>query len=512
MADATQYYQQALTAEADGRRSDAIRLLSRAVEANNDYLDAWVKLAELMPDGDDKYDVLEQIIALDPDNPFALGEWDRLERNDPQPQSRQQARKSNADEVVPGITRGEARIVSIGLGLYTGVMILLTILVIAIARTREDQSDAQTAAMIQQQTEFVQRLAQNRTATADMLLNTQIVVQQTAASTQTAAALQTLTPITRTPTPDTRTATPTPQLLRVAPAVPADADISGQVLTWAGINSQSPTFLPMRLYDFGVPQPVRNATRFTNFFVQNIHSDVDRTRLVGRVIDLREREEAFFTITEQTLIDPPLDLTTIWGDTALDPAEPVLAADGTAMVFVATAANRTREVFWYVFETQELTQLTDDGNDYLEAAIASDSTQVVAVQQGIAGADLIAIDLVDPRYPIRSLTRDGGQRIEGHPRFAHDNQQLVYTVASPINPDNRNIFTLDLQTFVATALIEGESDEAFPAFSPDDRYIAYSSNANGVYNVFIYDRTDDTRYQLTAQNLEPIYVASWVQR
>ena len=54
------------------------------------------------------------------------------------------------------------------------------------------------------------------------------------------------------------------------------------------------------------------------------------------------------------------------------------------------------------------------------------------------------------------------------------------------------------------------ADDIYPVFSPDGRYIAFSSNrgSSGSYDIFVYDQQTENLFQLT-DTREDEYIGGW---
>jgi Tol biopolymer transport system component len=53
-------------------------------------------------------------------------------------------------------------------------------------------------------------------------------------------------------------------------------------------------------------------------------------------------------------------------------------------------------------------------------------------------------------------------------------------------------------------------DDILPVYSPDGRFIAFSSNRSGMrYNIYIYDKSNGKLYQLT-NGRDDFFIGGWL--
>jgi Tol biopolymer transport system component len=162
------------------------------------------------------------------------------------------------------------------------------------------------------------------------------------------------------------------------------------------------------------------------------------------------------------------------------------------------------------FLNEQLTQLTNDGANYVSAAVSLTGTKIVAVREVSGGVDLMLLDRenVGEGQVARSivLTDNRGEVLEGDVEFATDGTRIIYSAATNGNGD---IMMMDMTTYNISPVITSEANEIYPHYSPDNRYIVYSANPTGVFNLFVLDTIALQTYQLTEQTREPVYAAGW---
>ncbi len=165
------------------------------------------------------------------------------------------------------------------------------------------------------------------------------------------------------------------------------------------------------------------------------------------------------------------------GNPERDILHPRISGDGTRVVAAVRGRNRST-VVWWDLETQTTTSLTvdEDRNQVLPHWSPDDRRIVVNTNPtGAAG-------LFDPMLWVADV--DGGRwtrLFEGwDARFTRDGSRLVFVTSE-----------LDIAVGAAdgsgvpTKILASELEEREPELSPDNRLLAYWTNARGVWNVVL---------------------------
>lgn len=491
--------QRALQTLESGDLDEAGDLLRQAIEADSSNVEAWEQLAKILPEGHEKRIALSTILQLDPDNEYAQAETQRAEE-EAKPQKR------DDEDIVPGITRREARMVALGLGAFT-LIFCGVIFAIVIARSSQRAAAAAEAqqavlnitrtreALDEQETQIALELteeAQNATATAFAITS----------PTPTASE----TPDLPTPIPDTPT--PTEVTFRVAEAPPP---LPGQIYVWGGTNPQSDRFLNISR----VPAAGGSPSRLNSDLVRNPTVGVAGEQMVYELFDSLSGSWTLHSINAANTQIPGRDLNNLWAGQGVTEAQaPKLSADGRFLTFVGRSSRSDSfEVFLLDLQTDELRQITSDNADYSTPAVSPDGSLVIAARDDGTGVDLVLIQARQDGFPQTPLTSDGYDISETSPAFSPDGAQVVYSAASFSTPDDADLYILRLTgTRAAGGPVVTTSDsETFPAFSPDGRYLVYSANAAGVFNVFVHDISSGQTYQVTEESSD-YYVAGWANR
>ncbi len=143
-------------------------------------------------------------------------------------------------------------------------------------------------------------------------------------------------------------------------------------------------------------------------------------------------------------------------------------------------------------QTKRFRRLTKNAHLF-SAASSPDRTCFAAVQRNGMWTELVVLD-AEGQNP-RTLVSKPGLLFEA-PTFSPDGKTLACAVKSGKNADIAlvDIGTGDMRTLFASDAFEDND----PCFSSDGRWVLFSSNRSGMWNIFGWDRDRKTLYQLTS--------------
>ena len=126
-------------------------------------------------------------------------------------------------------------------------------------------------------------------------------------------------------------------------------------------------------------------------------------------------------------------------------------------------------------------------------AVFSASHNGVLAYQASSGGELSRLVWIDREGKRLDVIASGGSY--NHPRLSNDGSRVVYTVTDP-QSSNVDIWTHDLTRRVSSPLTFGPGVNISPVWSPDDRWIVFSSNRNGIHELYRKDTSGNGQDEL----------------
>jgi hypothetical protein len=489
---------QAVELARGGDRQEARRLVEEVLQDDEENARAWLLLARLTDNVDEKRMALTTVLQLSPGNQRAQEMLDQLETEI----------ETDDPEIMPGITRRVFHRIVLGVG-ATVIVLVVIVLVIVISNARERSERARQETAIAAD---ATRIAAQATQAAEETL----VVAQAATETQMAIVSPTPTPSpTRAgPTlPPTATGQPT---ATPSPTLAPLTDISGRIIGWSGRDLQNIGFLPIVMYS--VPELGGSPRRIGDRVGRNPSMAPNGTNIVyTRYMPLIQGFHLEIMESDGDVSQSFLDIA-LAHEVFEDSQTPQFSADGSRFVFSALALDTlTTEIYMMIVDPAEegppVRRITADQANYTYPALSPDGRRLVAVrdnpQSENPGPDLVFVDL-NTGAP-SPLTTDRYDRVEIAPRWSPDGTLIAYA-AAPQGSNRRDIYVIraDAAGGSGLQLIDSEFDDVYPVFSPDQRHLAFASNrGGGNYDIYVYDLQAQELRQLTASP-EDDFPGDWI--
>lgn len=482
-----------------GRRAEAREKFQRVVDLDENNEKGWFWLASVVDTDEERRICLANVLHINPNNDRARKALDAL--------NSKQKEQVASEEVMPGITRRQLTLIAGGGGLIIVVLLVVLVLVTANNSRQTAEATAQFVAGVQTNTAQVV----NATGTSEAATATQQALA-TPTPTETAVPNVATLPPTWTPTPEA-TIPPT------AEALPLPVGVSGILSAASGRDLRNDNMLPIGFFNFDA-----------GFNFQRIGTDL------GNDVRLYPTgQRIVYTRYDSLLFDSTLSAVNLNGTQAesvpdrwlgagiLSPLQPDYSPDGLSIAFVGSPQEAPNTAQIFVLSLQELPpganrsmavrNLTNDGHDYSYPSFSPDGTRIVAVRNdstGGTGIDLVVIDVATGgKIPV---TSNQNSEIETMPRWSPDGTQIVYSVANAANPNNNDIFITRADGGGSpTFLVREPSNELYPVVSPNGRFLAFSSDRNGNWDIYVLDINTQTLYQLTNSPDEEDYPGDWWQ-
>lgn len=489
---------QGIEAAREGKKAEAREFLEQVIELDDKNEKAWFWLASVVTTDEERRVALSNVLFINPGNERAQALMDKL-------QAKERKQKGDA-EVIPGISRRTLLTVA---GIGGGIIAVLVLILVLVTGNQAAQTAAATAAVV----------AVQQTGTQSI-----VFAEATAVSgTETAVALASPTP-TPSNTPDRPTLPPefTPTTIPTAGAsptpLPPPPGVSGVIAAWSGVDTALRLFLPIGIFPAagGAFQPVG--------------SDV------GRYIDISpDGTKILYTRFYQTTQDWALEETTLTGQQPRQVTQglPVFKSQmgsycqaANLIAFVALPTDTTDvdftgqrasayQLYTLNVDTNELRRLSNDLAIYSYPVFSPDCAQIAVIKNDSAGAAPGSdIYLVDSATLAQSpVTNDQGRFIESGLKWSRDGSQLIYSAAAENEPGNNDIILRNLNDLTGTPIVPipdpNNANDLYPVFSPDARYVVFSSNRlNGYYDLYVFDMVGQSLYQLSADQAED-YAGAW---
>ncbi|MCI0352327.1 MAG: hypothetical protein L0Z53_23155, partial [Acidobacteriales bacterium] len=155
--------------------------------------------------------------------------------------------------------------------------------------------------------------------------------------------------------------------------------------------------------------------------------------------------------------------------------------------------------------------LTNDNVNYSYPSFSPDGSRILAVRNdsaGGTGTDIVVIDVGSGgKIPV---TGDQDTFVETMPRWSPDGTQVVYSVAPRTEPNNNDIFITRADGGGAPIfLVRSPANDLYPVVSRDGRFLAFSSDRNGNWDIYILNVESGELSQLTNTPNEEDYPGDW---
>jgi Tol biopolymer transport system component len=188
------------------------------------------------------------------------------------------------------------------------------------------------------------------------------------------------------------------------------------------------------------------------------------------------------------------------------------------VVFVAhTETRQTPQVFLLNLNPPQgaspLQQLTDNESIYSDPVLSPDGTEVIAVRSdpnaAVPTVDLVSIDVASKaQIPV---TNDGASYKESSPFYTRTGIQVLFAAEPSNQPGNADIYLRNADGSGSARLFyQTPANDIYPVLSPDGRYLAFASNGDGTYEIYIYDTSTEALTQLTNSS-DDFYPGDWWQ-
>ncbi len=485
----------AIEAAREGKKAEAKELFQQVVDQDDKNEKAWMWLASVVETDEERRVCLSNVLFINPNNERAQEAMAKLDMRS------QQAKQD--EEVMPGISRRQLLIFGGG---GIGIIVLILVIFLVLTGSRNAQNADAT------------RIISDGYATGTAILA--MAATESANGTATLLAISTATDL---PTATNSRATlppvldlvtPTAEPLPTGTALPYPSGLSGRIIGWSGRDVTQTGYLPIVAYnltDKAAVLPLSNAQG------RNADMSVDGQRVI---YTRYYSSTTFDTGIEQIGIDGT-------GVTSLTIDQPVVKAQMPSycptqnqVVFVGLPSEFQgdpgstvfpSQVFVFNIDAKQLFRLTNDKASYTYPVYSPDCSRIAVIRTETgganAGSDVYVIDTASLAQT--ALTNDGAAYTESSPHWSPDGIQLTYSAFPKDAPTNSDIILRRADpSSTPLVVVKDLANDLFPVFSPDGKYIAFSSNRGGYYDLYVLEQETSTIYQLT-NTVDEDYPGAW---
>ena len=154
--------------------------------------------------------------------------------------------------------------------------------------------------------------------------------------------------------------------------------------------------------------------------------------------------------------------------------------------------SQLSDIYVVDLATQDETRLTK-GLRAQNPSLSSDGKQLAFVVGSDGTMNIAVSDTLGEHVRLLTQYKNGEQVYL--PKWSPDNQTIVFGYSLR---DGQDVATVDVQSEHVQFVANNDSiDERTPVFSPDGKYIYYSSDESGIFNIYRYDVQTKTTNQMT---------------
>ena len=488
-----------------GNKTKARQALEQVVSLDQYSEKGWFWLASVVETNEEKRTCLGNVIVINPDNQRARRMLEQLESGAGSPQPEAPALVD--DRAALGMDGSSRSPVIIAGGLALLALIAIIAIVVVVMGGGDDDDDGNTSGVIANNTLAAPQTSGGTDPTPappsgdqnDALL---------AIPSSTPSQTPTGRPPTWTPIPSATTAPEIPPTM--FPAAPAS--VSGQIIMRAGSVPGDTANQPIVIIKPDGSSRRTIANEGNRGHAPSLSPDGTRYAYVKYAPGTRE---LLLQIDNLQGTDP-LPASTYWANNPLLPGQdmPNWSPDGEKLALVAVGMGAAyADLYMLELDNRSgdpdaLTRLTEDNAIESWPAFAPDNERIVYVadltQLSLdGGPELRTIEIASGT--ITDLTSNGQALLESAPDWSPNGTTIVFHAHDAADPSgDTDIYTIPASGGEPTKLFDSDASDIQPRYSPDGRYIVFSSNRGGTWDVFIYEIASKTIYQVTNERVTNI--------
>ncbi len=165
----------------------------------------------------------------------------------------------------------------------------------------------------------------------------------------------------------------------------------------------------------------------------------------------------------------------------------------TKNLMFTSSRNKQRDIYLMNVNDGSTRRLTSDPFREVSPSVSVDGVWVTwaKLSEGLTASQLFVAD----GRAMKATPLSSGNFFDISPSWHPNSQEIIFASdrstaaapAAPVKPKNFDLYEVNRTGACLKRLTESESDEIFPAFSPDGRKVAFSSNNSGTYQIYLME-------------------------
>jgi hypothetical protein len=155
--------------------------------------------------------------------------------------------------------------------------------------------------------------------------------------------------------------------------------------------------------------------------------------------------------------------------------------------------NLYQDLYSFGIKERKTRRLTN-GLRVKDADLSPDGRRFALVKVGPGGQGLALLNSGGEKTTVRTVESFSGMRVSG-PRWSPDSRRIVFSVKD--RKGNSAIMLHDAEAESTAVLLKDGYDNIHPTWSPNGRFVIFSSDRTGVFNLYAHSIQEGKTYQVT---------------
>jgi Tol biopolymer transport system component len=165
-----------------------------------------------------------------------------------------------------------------------------------------------------------------------------------------------------------------------------------------------------------------------------------------------------------------------------------LATKSHQIIFTSSR-NKQRDIYLLNVSDGNIRRVTNDPFREVSPSVSQDGQSIVwsRLSEGLTAAQLFIAD----GRTMKATPMTSGNFFDVSPAWHPNSQEIVFAsdrgAVGPNQQKNFDLYEVNKSGACLKRLTESPKDELFPAFSPDGKWLAFSSNNSGSYQIYLME-------------------------